>query len=739
MRSNIYLAFIPILFACTNAVEILRAQSYGRFASPNFPRPYGDNLEKEWRIEVKKGYRIKIRFSSFDLEDSYEPEQGPCIYDYVVITEDEKEIGRFCGNKQYYPMDAPGPQEWFYTDGNTATVRFVSDYSNEDITPTGFEAHYVELDIDECQIMKEKEMYTMEDWDELVTCNHFCNNIPGGYYCSCRAGFTLHSNKHTCIATFCENQRYTADQGMIETPEYPKPYGKWSNCQWNINVRKGMSVNLAFDHQFEIEEHDDEGCAYDILKLIYNDNEDVFCGSTVPGRGAVMDMNTRDVMIQFKSDFSVEKMGFRVTYNTTRIRCLKLLSAPTNGRIIRDFSKGYHAFEDVVNFECNSGYNLTGQSRLECLDDGSWDYEQPVCEIKKCGFPKHLDSLKYSHLIVPSGTNFTYLDAVTVECDDWYEIHAGYTRWVCKDSGYWETFALGQWTHNNDHLPKCRPRCGERAFTDDATGLQLSGAKKVTKYGGWPWMAFIDKKEDDLGRNTEKFCGGALVDEMTVVTAAHCLDKLEDVEIDIWLGLRDRKIDEFSYVQKFTATADEEHIIYHNSFNDLNKEYYYDGDIGVIKLDRPANLSKYVHPICLPTTRQDKQLPYSEENRKAIVTGWGKTEHQNFTDILHKVRVGIQNHDTCKERYTATFTSKSLGISDNMLCAGFDNKINDACKGDSGGPLVIRNENTNKWYLSGIVSYGDERHSTSCGKPKIYGAYTDVGKYTDWISNYMED
>lgn len=59
--------------------------SFGSFSTPNFPAVYEDNLDLEWDIKVRAGYQIKIQFTTFDLEDSYEPLEGACIYDYVKV------------------------------------------------------------------------------------------------------------------------------------------------------------------------------------------------------------------------------------------------------------------------------------------------------------------------------------------------------------------------------------------------------------------------------------------------------------------------------------------------------------------------------------------------------------------------------------------------------------------------------------------------------------------------------
>ena len=62
-------------------------------------------------------------------------------------------------------------------------------------------------DRDECEEMRYEVRNAFEDWDQLIYCNHFCVNMPGSYKCTCRPGFVLHENMHTCKGM--TSRRYT--------------------------------------------------------------------------------------------------------------------------------------------------------------------------------------------------------------------------------------------------------------------------------------------------------------------------------------------------------------------------------------------------------------------------------------------------------------------------------------------------------------------------------------------------
>ncbi|XP_070574356.1 uncharacterized protein [Ptychodera flava] len=150
----------------------------GSFSSPNYPQEYPHNEVAVWNIEVPDGYRAALYFSVFDLEMS----RG-CEYDSVQISANDEELHQFCGG-EWFPH-FPG-RTVVRSPNNQMTVTFRSDYSNSDHN-VGFYAHYFSEDIDEC-------LYNNGG------CDHYCHNILGSFYCSCRSEYVLDSDRKICSA-----------------------------------------------------------------------------------------------------------------------------------------------------------------------------------------------------------------------------------------------------------------------------------------------------------------------------------------------------------------------------------------------------------------------------------------------------------------------------------------------------------------------------------------------------------
>ncbi|XP_058822246.1 CLIP domain-containing serine protease B4-like [Topomyia yanbarensis] len=272
-------------------------------------------------------------------------------------------------------------------------------------------------------------------------------------------------------------------------------------------------------------------------------------------------------------------------------------------------------------------------------------------------------------------------------------------------------------------LLACRPvrlneaGCGQQ-FSDRIVKGQLAALDE------YPWMALIQYRKPR--GQTGFHCGGALINERYVLSAAHCFVGLRSgwAAIKVRLGEWDFEADPDCNEDEDCAPPvqefDLEKIIPHEEFSvrDMNKEH----DIALVRLSKEAIIGNYVKPICVPEPGdvESDQL----YDGIMVASGWGKTENASFSRYKLYTKLWAVDYFECKAAYGKALRVQ-LGLG--QFCAGSDDG-RDTCNGDSGGPLMKEVATQGRFYLAGLVSFGPKR----CGE-QLPGVYTRVESYYKWI------
>ncbi|XP_046639878.1 trypsin alpha-3-like [Daphnia pulicaria] len=194
-------------------------------------------------------------------------------------------------------------------------------------------------------------------------------------------------------------------------------------------------------------------------------------------------------------------------------------------------------------------------------------------------------------------------------------------------------------------------------------------------------------------------CGGTLISESIILTAAHCLS-----------GKTAASTTKFSVTANTTSlrgganavTRRVRKFVVHGSYNSKTN----DNDIALLALSSPI---KNVAFVKLPPASAGTYAGNS-----AVIAGWGTTSSGGrISQTLLKATVTVLENAACNKKYGGKITS-------NMICAAAPGK--DTCQGDSGGPLLVGG------VQGGITSFG-----YGCADSKFPGVYTRVSNYVDWI------
>ncbi|XP_052773864.1 coadhesin-like [Mya arenaria] len=249
--------------------------------------------------------------------------------------------------------------------------------------------------------------------------------------------------------------------------------------------------------------------------------------------------------------------------------------------------------------------------------------------------------------------------------------------------------------------------CGTTLVTD--TNTKIVGGT-LAKHGQFPWQISLRYWHQHI-------CGGTLISDQWVVTAAHCFEDLgtQTNQWTIGVGLHD---------QNHVYGSDEVHVS-HVYVHEQHNGKIQKNDIALIKLSKKLDITgRYIRPACLPHPQD------SFPSDQCTASGWGAEYYDEDGNAPVTRYLMYVNLDTISNYYCKNLMGWN-SIFDSNICAGaIQGGGKDTCQGDSGGPLVCNKHGV--WELAGVTSWG-----SGCGDSMSPGVYTRVTSYINWIHQKM--
>lgn len=289
----------------------------------------------------------------------------------------------------------------------------------------------------------------------------------------------------------------------------------------------------------------------------------------------------------------------------------------------------------------------------------------------------------------------------------------------------------------------------------DPVGKKIIGGKATTAQL-WPSQAALRLTAPD-DKRVEYLCGGTVIAQDTIMTAAHCFDEIKRESSGRWLSTHDEAqtvgwrldivlgADDLSAVTTTHAYpisdvriregyAKNEAPTLGNDIALVMLARRWSGPVATLSLD-PTNdppdgagaaLTVAGFGLLRGTPQGGAAQTHSRSDGSSVSAGSLK---------LQQVGLPMVSTNQCAAEWKKLDATTAIGAG--QLCAGYEavpdmTQWKDSCGGDSGGPLVHYDRRGCPTHV-GLVSWGHP----SCGTPKAYGVYTRLSHHAAWLRKHV--
>ncbi|CAL1277410.1 unnamed protein product [Larinioides sclopetarius] len=399
-----------------------------------------------------------------------------------------------------------------------------------------------------------------------------------------------------------------------------------------------------------------------------------------------------------------------------------------NGRFEGDISKSSFPVGTALKIHCSPGTEIEGPMVIFCQHTGQWSQAPPICKSilqqrleetvkpgqSPCTHPGTIEN-GVNEFSGPKVQVYLAGSEIKFKCREGYALDGPNTL-RCLNNGEWSSTP-----------PTCRPikkipDCG-RVFQDVY--------KQTGKYtrSDWPWTVGISTVgEDDVEK---MFCGGALLNSKTVLTAAHCATSFRN--INLHFGHRRQSVTG-DPVPEQVRTIQISRVFIHPEYDDER----HTNDIALMKFEPHIYYNNRTQAVCLPTPILSSSGSNLFPGTKAIVTGYGLQFAANLSSAPKFLmdELLVQNEGECEE------VCRGQGLvscNPGTFCAGYPRNANECVYG--GSPLVVFHPEKNRYTLEGLVTRAEStrnRWNGRCKRPESYTTITNVTDFMPFIMKYLE-